>query len=190
MITWTRVQFRFTVLVATLVNAPGHHGPDVDPKDGARGTLFGNWSASWPGHGRRLNDPRSRSFGYPPGYPEGTAFMIMGQRWRYPPKMTHDHGSPRQAVGRRWRKGQVSEICQSRITGPDRPWVLPPRSLSGESVRPGHGPCVPNRGEIPSVPITSWNLRGLESTRPFRQDFGPWLTGSPGIKLADRQWRG
>src|SRR5215469_11420855 len=49
--------------------------------------------------------------------------MIVGHRRRYPPRMTHDHGSPRRVVGRRRRKGQVSEIyrlASPGLKGPGR----------------------------------------------------------------------
>jgi len=36
--------------------------------------------------------------------------MIVGHKWRYPPKMTHDHGSPPRDGARRRRKDQVSEF--------------------------------------------------------------------------------
>ena len=58
--------------------------------------------------------------------------MIVGHRWRYPPKMTHDHGSPGGVFGCRRRKDQVSESCQSAYPGPERSWEPPPRRLSGE----------------------------------------------------------
>jgi hypothetical protein len=50
------------------------------------------------------------------GYVEEAATMIMGQKRRYPPKMTHDHENASWGRGRLGENAQVEGVMAGRIT--------------------------------------------------------------------------
>src|SRR5690242_19260829 len=85
----------------------------------------------------------------PDGGDPDSGFMIMGQNWRYPPKMTHDHGrcpSAYPAGYQRRRRGNLGHsTCADKPVMGSLPLLRPPAGIRRASwVLPGAA-CAPPR---------------------------------------------